>query len=121
ARGETGDLGELALRTGMQFEVTEGSTVIHRTAGWPIAGATQFRQATLDDSTHRIVAARDERPVRRTLWTPAAIMATAIPCAVGLAIVGGDRLAGRVLAPVVARADTARPTTAAPRVAPVPG
>ena len=109
---ETGDLGELALRTGMQFEVTEGSTVIHRTAGWPIAGATQFRQATLDDSTHRIVAARDERPVRRTLWTLAAIMATAVPCAVGLAIVGGYLLAGRVLAPVGAMADTARRITA---------
>ena len=111
-REETGDLGELALRTGMQFEVIEGSTVIHRTAGWPIAGATQFRQATLDDSTHRIVAARDERPVRRTLWTLAAIMATAIPCAVGLAIVGGYLLAGRVLAPVGAMADTARRITA---------
>ena len=111
-REETGDLGELALRTGMQFEVIEGSTVIHRTAGWPIAGATQFRQATLDDSTHRIVAARDERPVRRTLWTLAAIMATAVPCAVGLAIVGGYLLAGRVLAPVGAMADTARRITA---------
>src|SRR5262245_27875097 len=55
-REETGDLGELALRTGMQFEVTEGSTVIHRTAGWPTTGSTPFRQATLDDSTHRIVA-----------------------------------------------------------------
>src|SRR5262249_17995779 len=75
-REETGDLGELALRTGMQFEVAEGSTVIHRTAGWPAAGATPFRQATLADSTHRIVAARDERPVRRTPWTLAATLPT---------------------------------------------
>ena len=111
-REETGDLGELALRTGMQFEVTEGATVIHRTAGWPPAGAVPFRRAALDDSTHRIVAARDERPVRQTLWTLAVIMATAIPCAVGVAIVGGYLLAGRVLAPVGAMADTARRITA---------
>ena len=111
-REETGDLGELALRTGMQFEVTEGATVIHRTAGWPPAGAVPFRRAALDDSTHRIVAARDERPVRQTLWTLAVIMATAIPCAVGVAIVGGYLLAGRVLAPVGAMADMARRITA---------
>jgi len=111
-REETGDLGELALRTGMQFEVTEGSTVIHRTAGWPPAGAVPFRRAALDDSTHRIIAARDERSVRQTLWTLAVIMATAIPCAVGVAIVGGYLLAGRVLAPVGAMADTARRITA---------
>jgi heavy metal sensor kinase len=71
-----------------------------------------FRRAALDDSTHRIIAARDERPVRQTLWTLAVIMATAIPCAVGLAIVGGYLLAGRVLAPVGAMADTARRITA---------
>jgi heavy metal sensor kinase len=111
-REETGDLGELALRTGMQFEVTEGLTVIHRTAGWPRAGAVPFRRAALDDSTHRIIAARDERSVRQTLWTLAVIMATAIPCAVGVAIVGGYLLAGRVLAPVGAMADTARRITA---------
>ena len=109
---ETGDLGELAMRTGMQFEVTEGATVIHRTAGWSPAGAAPFRQATVDDATHRIVAARDERPLRHTLSTLAVIMATAIPGAAGLAILGGYLLAGRVLAPVGAMADTARRITA---------
>jgi heavy metal sensor kinase len=111
-RDEVGDLGELALRSGMNFEVTEGPTVIYRTAGWPPTSATPFRRGTLGDSTHRIVAARDERPVRQTLWTLAAIVATAIPCAVGLAIVGGYFLAGHVLAPVGAMADTARRITA---------
>ena len=110
-REETGDLGELALRTGMRFEVTEGPTVIHRTAGWPPTSTTPARWRTIGDSTHRIVAARDEGPVRQTLWTLAAIMATAIPCAVGLAIVGGYLLAGRVLTPVGAMADTARRIT----------
>jgi heavy metal sensor kinase len=111
-RDEAGDLGELALRTGTHFEVTEGSTVIYRTAGWPHASTTPFRRGTIGDSAHRIVAARDERPVRQTLWTLAAIMATAIPCATGLAIIGGYLLAGRVLAPVGAMADTARRITA---------
>jgi len=111
-RDEVGDLGELALRTGTHFEVTEGSTVIYRTAGWPHASMTPFRRGTVGDSAHRIVAARDARPVRQTLWTLAAIMATAIPCAVGLAIIGGYLLAGRVLAPVGAMADTARRITA---------
>jgi len=111
-REETGDLGELALRTSMHFEVTEGPTVVYRTAGWPPAGAAPFRQGTLVDSAHRIIAARDETPVRQTLRTLAVIMATAIPCAVGLAIIGGYLLAGRVLAPVGAMADTARRITA---------
>jgi heavy metal sensor kinase len=71
-----------------------------------------FRQGTLSDSTHRIIAAREATPVRQTLWILAVIMVTAIPCAVGLAIVGGYLLAGRVLAPVGAMADTARRITA---------
>lgn len=39
-------------------------------------------------------------------------MATAVPCALGLAIAGGYLLAGRVLAPVGAMGDTARRITA---------
>src|SRR5262245_1059550 len=111
-RDEVGDLGELAQRTGTHFEVTEGPTVIYRTEDWPPATARPFRLGTIDDSTHRIVAARDERPVRQTLWTLAVIMATAIPCAIGLAIVGGYLLAGRVLAPVADMAAAARRITA---------
>jgi len=88
-REETGDLGELALRMGTRFEVAEGSIVIYRTAGWPPTGATPFRRGTTADAAHRITAARDERPVRQTLWTLAVIMATTIPCAVALAIAGG--------------------------------
>lgn len=111
-REETGDLGELALRTSTHFEVTEGPTVVYRTAGWPPSGAAPFRHGTLADSAHRIIAARDETPARQTLWTLAIIMAIAIPGAVGLALIGGYLLAGRVLAPVGAMADTARRITA---------
>src|SRR5262245_64949488 len=58
-REETGDLGELALRTSTHFEVTEGSTIIYRTEGWPPTGSARFRQGTLADSDHRIIAGCD--------------------------------------------------------------
>ena len=111
-REETGDLGELALRVGTRFEVTEGATVIYRTTGWPPVGTTPFRLSTIADATHRITVAREEGPVRQTLWTLAVIMAIAIPCAVALAVAGGYLLAGRMLAPVGALADTVRKITA---------
>jgi len=89
-RDEKGDLGELALRMGItRFEVAEGPTVIYRTAGWPPAETTPFRRGTIADAVHRITAARDETAVRQTLWTLAVILATGIPCAIGLAIAGG--------------------------------
>jgi heavy metal sensor kinase len=120
-REETGDLGEFALRTSTHFEVTEGSTVVYRTVGWPPTGGAPFRHGTLSDSAHRVIAARDEMPVRRTLRTLAVIMATAIPCAVGLALLGGYLLAGRVLAPVGAMAERARRITAESLGARLPG
>src|SRR5438876_7490934 len=86
------------------FEVIEGHTVIYRTAGWPPTGRTSYRIRTAADATHRITVARDETPLRQTLWTLAVILATGIPCAIGLAIAGGYFLAGRVLAPVDAMA-----------------
>src|SRR5262245_48496298 len=112
-REETGDLGELAQRMrSTRFEVLEGQTVIYRTAGWPPTGPTPDRIRAAGDATHRITVARDETPLRRTLWTLAAILRTGMPCAIGLAIAGGYCLAGRVLAPVDAMADTARRITA---------
>ena len=112
-REETGDLGELArrMRTTL-FEVTEGQTVIYRTAGWPPSGAIPYRIRTAADATHRISLARDETALRHTLWTLAAILGAGIPCAIGLAIAGGYFLAGRVLAPVDTMAETARRITA---------
>src|SRR5258708_23717186 len=42
-REETGDLGELAHRMGIVlFEVTEGSTVVYRTPGWPPTGRKPY-------------------------------------------------------------------------------
>src|SRR5207253_2498201 len=67
---------------------------------------------TSGDGRHRLRVGRDETAVRQTLWTRAVVFAAAMPCALGLAIAGGYLLAGRVLAPVGAMAETARRITA---------
>jgi heavy metal sensor kinase len=109
---EAGDLGELGQRMAITFEVAEGSTVVHRTPGWPPAEPGRYHFGRLEDAAHRISTARDETPVRQTLRTFALILAVAAPAAIGLALVGGYFLAGRVLAPVGAMAETARKITA---------
>jgi heavy metal sensor kinase len=110
---ETGDLGELAHRMGITlFQVAEGETILYQTPGWPPGGTTPYRLGTLADASHRIAAARDETALRQTLWTLGVILAIGAPCAVGLAIGGGYFLAGRMLAPVGAMAETARQITA---------
>jgi heavy metal sensor kinase len=112
-REETGDLGELDHRMGLAlFEVAEGDTVIYRTSRWPPPAARPYRMRTSADGTHRVSVARDEAAVRQTLWTLAIVFAVGIPCAFGLAMAGGYLLAGRVLAPVGAMAETARRITA---------
>ena len=112
-REETGDLGELDNRMGMTlFEVAEGQTVVYRTANWPPPAAKRYRTMTAADPAHRISVARDETALRQTLWTLTVILVTGIPCAMALAMAGGYLLAGRVLAPVGAMADTARRITA---------
>src|SRR5262249_41496196 len=120
-REETGDLGELAPRMGLTlFQVTEGSTIVYQTPGWPPAGTTPYRMGSLADSSHRILVARDETALRQTLWTLGVILAMGIPCAVALAIGGGYFLAGRVPSPVGAMADTARQITATSLTARLP-
>jgi len=112
-REETGDLGELAHRMGITlFQVVEGDAVLYRTPDWPPSGTTPYRLGALAETSHRITVARDETALRQTLWTLVVILAMGVPCAVGLAIGGGYFLAGRVLAPVGAMAETARKITA---------
>src|SRR5262249_61442428 len=92
-REETGDLGELAYRIRPTlFEVTEGQTVIYRTAGWPPTGALPYRIRTAAGPTHRISLAHDETALRHELWTLAAIPATGSPRQTGLALAGRDFL-----------------------------
>ena len=110
---ETGDLGELAHRMGITlFQVAEGETILYQTPGWPPGWTTPYRLGTFANPSHRIAAARDETAVRQTLWTLGVILAIGAPCAIGLAIGGGYFLAGRMLAPVGAMAETARKITA---------
>src|SRR5206468_11452033 len=110
---ETGDLGELAHRMGLVlFQVAEGGTVLYQTPGWPPSGTAPYRRGTLADASHRIAVARDETALRLTLWTLGLILAMGVPCAIGPAIGGGYFLAGRMLAPVGAMAETARKITA---------
>ncbi len=110
---ETGDLGELAHRMGITlFQVAEGETILYQTPDWPPGGTTPSVLGTRGDPSHRIAAARDETAVRQTLWTLGVILAIGAPCAIGLAIGGGYFLAGRMLAPVGAMAETARKITA---------
>jgi len=59
-----------------------------------------------------VAAAVEETSLRDTLWTLAAILATGIPFAAGLAIAGGYFLAGRVVSPVGAMAQKAREISA---------
>jgi heavy metal sensor kinase len=110
---ETGDLGELAHRMGItRFQVVEGGTVLYQTPGWPPDETTPYRLGTLADASHRITAARDETALRQSVWTLGVILAMGVPCAIGLAIAGGYFLAGRMLSPVGAMAETARRITA---------
>jgi len=112
-REETGDLGELDHRMGMTlFEVAEGPTVIYRTTSWPPPATRPYRIRTSADATHRVSVARDETALRQTLWTLTVVFVMGIPCALSLAMAGGYLLAGRVLAPVGAMAETARRITA---------
>src|SRR5262249_32518276 len=107
-REEPGDLAELERRIGLsRFEVTERGVLMFRTAGWPPVGG-RYRIAAVDDGTHQIGVARDETPLRQTLWTLAMILGFGVPSAIGVAFGAGYVLAGRLLAPVGAMAETAR-------------
>jgi heavy metal sensor kinase len=112
-REEPGDLAELDHRIGLRwFEVVEGDRVLYRTAAWPPGADRPYRRSTLTDASHRITVARDATGVRQALRTLAIILAVGVPGAVVLAIAGGYVLAGRMLSPVGAMAETARRITA---------
>jgi heavy metal sensor kinase len=132
-REEPDELKDLASHWGVTFfQVDQGGSIRYQTEGWErerFAAALQgdgsasprtwtapngrrYRVQGVAGSSHRVVAAVEETPVRDTLWMLALILAMGIPFAVGLAIAGGYFLAGRVLAPVGAMADKAKEITA---------
>jgi heavy metal sensor kinase len=79
---------------------------------WTGPDGHRYRVHSSSESSYRVAAALDETSLRDTLRTLAAILATGIPFAAGLAIAGGYFLAGRVLTPVGAMAQKAREITA---------
>src|SRR5262245_28851201 len=133
-REEPQELTDLDSHWGITlFQVVEGGTVLYRTDGWERGGlsralragggaaapqswvsleGSRYRVQTVTGSTHDIAAAIEEASLRRALGTLAGILPIGVPCAVALAVAGGYVLAGRVLSPVAAMADTARKITA---------
>jgi heavy metal sensor kinase len=130
---EPHEIGDLASESGITlFQVTVGGTLRHQTEGWERLGLARalrdagsmpaeswtaqdgrrYRVQAIAEPTYTIAAAVEESARRDSLWTLAAILAMGTPFAVGLAIVGGYFLAGRVLSPVGAMADKAREITA---------
>jgi len=132
-REEPEELKDLASHWGVTlFQVNAGDSIRYQTDEWQrdgLARALQtggspsptswiapngrrYRVQHVSQHSHRVAAAIEETALRDTLRTLAVILAMGIPFAVGLAIVGGYFLAGRVLAPVGAMADKAREITA---------
>ena len=127
------ELDELETRYGIAlFEVAAGNRIRYQSAGWKNTGMAAalssapaspvrswqspqgrvYRVAEISDNSFRAAVALDEGAIRHTLRVLATILWAGIPCAIGLAILGGYFLAGRVLQPVGAMAQTARRITA---------
>ena len=132
-REEPDELKDLAPHWGVTlFQVNAGDSIRYQTDEWQRDGLARALQAGgsiapmswlapngrryrvqhASASSYRVAAAIEETSLRDTLRTLTAILAMGIPFAVGLAIVGGYFLAGRVLAPVGAMADKAREISA---------
>src|SRR5262245_30549096 len=132
-REEPDELKDLASHWGITlFQVEEGGSIRYQTEAWEREGLARslrtgdaasplsraapngrhYRVQNISGSSYGVAAAIEENSARDTLWTLAGILAMGIPFAVGLAIVGGYFLAGRVLAPIGAMADKARKITA---------
>ena len=83
--------------------------MLYQTPDWPPGGTTAVvvleRLATPPIASPRLGT---RRPFAQTLWTLGVILAIGVPCAIGWRSAGGYFLAGRMLAPVGAMAETAR-------------
>lgn len=132
-RADPEELDELETQVGIAlFEVVADGRVRYRTDRWkqagiaaalPGAGAPaprswqspegrSYRLGKIANRSFHAAVALDESSVRHTLWTLALILWTGVPCAIGLAIIGGYFLAGRILLPIGTMADKARRITA---------
>src|SRR5262249_36893838 len=131
-RADPGELDELETQIGIAlFEVVADGRVRYQSTRWketgvaaavsPAAAApmswqspqgTVYRVGEVSGMSFRATVAVDESAIRQTLDVLAMILWAGIPCAIGLAIAAGYFLAGRVLQPVGAMAETARRITA---------
>jgi heavy metal sensor kinase len=134
---EAEDLEELAQRGAVTFfEVQEGERLVYRTAGWDRAGLDQvlaaprpkpvwsalavdgqpywlrWQNVQSSGRSYRVAVAVSARTLHGTLGTLAAMLLLGLPFALGLALLGGYFLAGRVLAPIQAITAKAREITA---------
>ena len=134
---EAEDLEELAQRGAVTFfEVKEGEHLVYRTAGWDRAGLDQvltaprpkpvwsalavdgrpyrlrWQDVQSNGKSYRVAVAVGARTLHGTLRTLAAILLLGLPFALGIALLGGYFLAGRVLAPIQAITAKAREITA---------
>jgi len=130
---EPEEIGDLAAESGITlFQVIADRKSPYRTEGWERAGLSGavpnrsampptswfspdgrwYRVQAVIEPSYTIAAAVEEGARRDSFWTLATILAMGAPFAVGLAIVGGYFLAGRVLSPVGMMADKAREITA---------
>ena len=119
---------ELETQVGIAyFEVSLNGRQRYRTVGWRQADLTRSLDGTgavprswlsPDGRWYRVIekntpslhaaVAVDEKPVRQALATLSLILWVGVPCAIGVAALGGYFLAGRVLRPIGAMADKAR-------------
>jgi heavy metal sensor kinase len=97
-------------REGFARAMPNGGQAARRT--WVSRDGRHYRVATVTGPSYQIAVATDETPIRQALWTLGTILVLGVPCAAGLAMVGGYFLAGRVLGPVGAMAAKARKITA---------
>jgi heavy metal sensor kinase len=131
-RHEPDEIKDLASESGIElFQIIVAGKPRYQTEGWEHAGLARalqdsamppeswkgrdgrhYRVEAIAGPSYTVAAAIEEGSRREVFWMLVAILATGIPFAVCLAIVGGYFLAGRVLAPVGAMADKAREITA---------
>jgi heavy metal sensor kinase len=137
-RDEPDELSELEEHASvLVFQVTDGNSVLYRTAGWrraQFAGTAsqranlvvpqsftssagkRYRIATkavrLEDHDYKVFVAKAEEPIWRSLRSLRTVLLTTFPAAILVAFFGGYFLAGRVLRPIGAMAEKAKGITA---------
>jgi heavy metal sensor kinase len=127
-RADPKELDELESQVGFPFfEVVANGKLVYGTAAWRDAGlgaaeregipvarswtstdGRPYRVAETTRPSFHIAVALEEKSARQLLWTLAAVLFAAVPCAAAVTLLGGYFLAGRVLSPIGAMVEKAR-------------